>query len=214
MSCEHCAGIEEMFDDENAEDELKRFRKRGPRWTTRILIRELVAQGVDGRTVLEVGGGVGVVHLALLEAGARNAIDVDASAAFLRAARKEAQRRGLGKRVTHRHGNFVDLAAETPAADIVALDRVVCCYDDAQSLVALAAERARAVLGIVYPRDNWPSRLINWALNLRWTRVAEGFRTYVHSREKVEGAVITRGLQFQRRINLGLWQVAVFSRPR
>lgn len=203
-----------MFDDEHVEDELKRFHRRGPRRTTRILIRELAARGVEGSTVLEIGGGVGAVHLALLEAGARAATDVEASKAFLRAAKKEAARRHLDNHVTHHHGNFVDLAPGIAAADIVVLDRVVCCYDDAQSLLGLAAERTRGLMGLVYPQDSWLSRLINWAFNLRWVRQTNGFKTYVHSRESVEAVVRSRGLQLQRRIAGGFWQVAVFSRPR
>jgi len=214
MSCPQCVGIEEMFDDEHAEDELKRYRRRGPRRTTRLLIRELMSQGVQGRTVLDVGGGVGALHLALLEAGACSATDVDASAAFLRAAQDEAARRGLDSRITHSHGNFVELARETAPADIVALDRVVCCYDDAQSLLELAAERTKVLLGLVYPRDNWLSRLVNSLFNLRWVRDADGFRTYVHPRKKVESILMSRGLEPLRRINRGFWQVAVFSRPR
>ncbi len=214
MSCPHCVGMEEMFDDEYAEDELKHYRKRGPRRTTRILIRELCAPGVKGQTVLDVGGGVGAVHLALLKAGAQQATDVDASAGLLRAAQREAGRRRLSSRVTYVHGNFVELAPGTAAADIVAMDKVVCCYDDARSLVALAAERARKTLGLVYPRDGWLSRLVNWAFNLRWIRQAEGFRTYVHPRELVESAIRSRGLELQRRITIGLWQVVIFSRPR
>jgi magnesium-protoporphyrin O-methyltransferase len=203
-----------MFDDDHAEDELKRYRKRGPRRTTRILIRELLALGVEGRTALDVGGGVGAVHLALLEAGAREATDVDASAAFLRAAKKEAIRRGLSSRVTHRHGDFVELASQTSAADIVALDKVVCCYEDAQALLALAAERARRILGLVYPRDGWLTRLVNWVFNLKWLRSVDSFRTFVHSRKKVEEVIMARGFQLLHRIPCGFWQVTVFSQPR
>jgi SAM-dependent methyltransferase len=214
MTCPQCIGIEEMFDNEHAEDELRHYRKRGARRTTRILIRELSARGVEGRTVLDVGGGVGAVHLALLKAGARQATDVDASAGFLRVARREAGRRRLAGRVTYVHGDFAGLGRTTETADIVALDKVVCCYHDAQSLLRWAADRAGRSLGIVYPRDGWPSRLINWIFNLRWARAADGFRTYVHPREKVEGVILGRGLQMERRIYCGLWQVVLFSRPR
>ncbi|MGA2766370.1 MAG: class I SAM-dependent methyltransferase [Spirochaetia bacterium] len=212
MVCPQCAGIEEMFDDEEAEDELRRYRRRGPRRTTRALIRELARLGVEGRTVLEVGGGVGAVHLALLRAGARSATDIDASAAFLRAAYKEAERVGYRQRISHRHGNFAEIAGEVPSADIVTLDRVICCYPDAQSLVELSAERAGSILGLVYPCDNWLSRAINWAFNL-W-RGMDNFKTYVHPREKVEASASSRGLELSRRVTSGFWQVAIFTRPR
>jgi len=214
MTCPQCAGIEEMFDDEHAEDELRHYRKRGPRRTSRILIRELSARGVDGQTVLDVGGGVGAVHLALLKAGARQATDVDASAAFLRVAQREAGRRRLRGRVTYVHGDFAKLGRTTERADIVTLDKVVCCYCDAQSLLRWAADRTGRSLGIVYPRDGWLSRLVNWIFNLRWVRVTDGFRTFVHPRETVEGVITSSGLQMVRRVSCGLWQVVLFSRPQ
>ena len=214
MSCAQCVGIEELFDDDMADDELRRYHKRGPRRTTRVLIRVLTEIGVEGRSVLEIGGGVGAVHLALLEAGASSATNIDASSAFLRAAYKEAAKRGYRERISNRHGNFCDIAAEIPPADIVALDRVICCYHDARSLLQLSAERARSVLGLVYPRDTWLSRIINWVTNLTRGRWLPGFKTYVHPREKVESFVRSRGMELQRRIKSPFWQVAVFSRTR
>ncbi len=214
MTCPQCVGIEEVFDSEHAEDELRRYRKRGARRTTRILIRELCAQGVEGQTVLDVGGGVGAVYLALLKAGASQATDVDASAAFLRASQREAGRRRLGDRVAYLHGNFAEMGRAVKSADIVALDKVVCCYHDAGGLLELAADRTVRRMGLVYPRDGWVSRLVNWIFNLRWVRMADGFRTYVHPTEKVEGMLTGRGLRLERRIYCGLWQVALFSRPR
>ncbi|HUI72271.1 MAG TPA: methyltransferase domain-containing protein [Spirochaetia bacterium] len=214
MTCPQCVGIEDMFDDEHAEDELRRYRRKGARRTTRILIRELASYGVKGKTVLDIGGGVGALHLALLKAGADHAIDVDASAGFLRAAQKEASRRRFASRVTYVHGDFVDLAHDTPHADIVALDKVVCCYPDAQALLDSSADHTGQALGLVYPRDGWISKLVNWAFNLRWVRMTDGFKTYVHSRQRVEEALASRGLQLTRRILVGFWQVVVFSRPR
>jgi len=66
----------------------------------------------------------------LLAAGAAHATSVDASAAYLEAARKESSRRGLVDRVTYRHGDFVELAESIPPADIVTLDRVINVYPD------------------------------------------------------------------------------------
>jgi hypothetical protein len=50
------------------------------------------------------------------------------------------------------HGDFIDLAEQVPEADAVTLDRVVCCYPDATTLVGASARKARRVYGLVYPR--------------------------------------------------------------
>src|SRR6266498_1702187 len=82
------------YDGRDAAKDLASLHAGGPRRPTQELIDVTRANGVDGSVVLDIGAGVGAIHLALLEAGARHAIDVDASREYLAAARQEAQRRG------------------------------------------------------------------------------------------------------------------------
>ena len=100
------------YDGRDAAKDLAALRADGPRGTTQELIDVIVANGVDGSVVLDVGAGVGAVHLALLEAGASRAVDVDASREYLAAARDEARRRSLDDRVEHHYGDVVELAAD------------------------------------------------------------------------------------------------------
>src|SRR5574342_996940 len=108
MSCTQCQGIEELFSEEYVAGELKRYRKRGPDKTTRMLIEALKKEAVEGLTLLDVGGGLGAIQHEMLRAGVGSATDIEASAAFLSAAREETARRGYGGRVDYQHGNFVD----------------------------------------------------------------------------------------------------------
>jgi magnesium-protoporphyrin O-methyltransferase len=155
MDCCQIQGIEEVFNQPLVEKELKRYRRKGPIKTTRMLIEAIRAGGVKGMTLLDIGGGVGAVQHALLQTGVSKATDVDASAAYLAATRNEAQRRGLAEQISYHHGNFVDLAAEIPEADIVTLDRVICCYNDMECLVDLSAAKAKQRYGLVYTRNTW-----------------------------------------------------------
>lgn len=213
MSCPQCIGIEQLFDKKLAAKELKRYQERGARASTRLLVDKIVAEGVEGLTLLDVGGGVGAVQMALLSAGARSAVDIDASSAYLSAAQEEAARRGLGARITYRHGNFVELAPDIEKADIVTLDRVVCCYNDARALVELSAQRARKILAFVYPMDAPLTRFMNRILNLFRAAQKTGFRTYVHPRPILEASARSSGLESRGRFRHGLWEVAVFARP-
>jgi 16S rRNA G966 N2-methylase RsmD len=213
MSCPQCIGIEELFDGKLAAKELRRFQQKGARPTTRLLVEKVVAEGVEGLTLLDIGGGVGAVQVELLSAGARSAIDIDASSAYLTAAREEAARRGFSARVTYRHGNFVELADNVEDADIVTLDRVVCCYNDARALVELSARRARKILAFVYPRDTRLTKLINSFLNLFRVAQKSGFRTFVHPRPLIEASARAGGLESRGRFPRGFWEVALFSRP-
>jgi magnesium-protoporphyrin O-methyltransferase len=139
-------------------------------------------------------------------------VDVDASSAFLRTARQEAESRGLSDRVTHRYGNFAEMEADIPPVDVVTLDRVICCYHDVESLLGLSARRASSTLGIVFPRDLARTRFMNRLLNLRRRLMGSPFRTFVHPRPRIEEILGACGLRsaFQRRTFF--WQVEVFRR--
>ncbi|MGD0726080.1 MAG: methyltransferase domain-containing protein [Spirochaetia bacterium] len=213
MSCPQCIGIEELFDRKLAAKELRQFQQKGARATTRLLVEKIVAEGVQGLTLLDIGGGVGAVQVELLSAGARSAVDIDASSAYLTAAREEAASRGFDARVSYRHGNFVEIADSLEDADIVTLDRVICCYSDARALVELSARKARRILAFVYPRDTWLTRLISAFLNLVRVAQRSGFRNFVHRRPLIEASVHAGGLERRGRFLRGLWEVAVFVRP-
>jgi magnesium-protoporphyrin O-methyltransferase len=126
-----------------AASDLRKYREQGPIPSTRALIEALKAEGVEGATLLDIGGGIGAIQHELLDAGLACATSVDASAPYLDAARDESDRRGYGARVTYRHGDFVELAESVPAADIVTLDRVINVYPDWERLIGLSAERAQ-----------------------------------------------------------------------
>jgi magnesium-protoporphyrin O-methyltransferase len=108
------------------------------------LIDALKTEGIEGATLLDIGGGIGAIQHELLAAGAAHATSVDASNPYLETAREESIRRGLGDRVTYRHGDFVELAESIPPADIVTLDRVINVYPDWERLTQLSAARANA----------------------------------------------------------------------
>jgi len=112
--------------------------------------------------------------------------------------------------VSIRLGNFIDLAQDINAADVVTLDRVICCYPEMERMVKLSAERARKLYGLVYPRDTWWTRLGVVVDNL-WMRVrGSPYRGYVHPTREVETILIERG--FVRRFfkQTAVWQITVW----
>jgi magnesium-protoporphyrin O-methyltransferase len=212
MNCGQCQGIEREFNQGEAAGKLKSYRERGPAETTRLLIEAVKASGVQGLTVLDIGGGIGAVQYGLLEAGAEGATSVEASSAYLRAAQDEARRQAWIDRIRYAHGNFVELAAEITPADIVTLDRVICCYHDMPALVGLSAARARKVYGLVYPRDSWWVRLGIWLENLIYRLQGSPFRAYVHAPQAVEAILREQGLRRRYHKQNLAWQVAVYTR--
>ena len=147
---------EQVFDERTAAADLRRLRRHGPPWATRALVDALAGDlPLAGTTVIDIGAGVGAVHLELLERGAGSAVDVDGSTAYVAAARSEAERRGLADRVSHVLSDATAAADGLEPADLVALDRVVCCYGDVGALMRAAASLARRRVGVVYPRATW-----------------------------------------------------------
>ncbi len=57
MICRQCEGIDRFFNRQGANREPDSYRRKGPAKTTRMLIDALAALGVEGRTLLEIGGG-------------------------------------------------------------------------------------------------------------------------------------------------------------
>jgi len=212
MNCCQCQGIEEVFSQGYVTKELSRYRAKGPIKTTRMLIEAIKEAGVDGLTLLDIGGGVGAVQHELLEAGVKDATDVDASKAYIQAARAESQRRGLAERVSYHYGNFVDLAKDIDSADIVTLDRVICCYNDMEKLVSLSAGRARKLYGVVYPRDTWWIKIGLAVGNLLSRLQRSPYRAFAHPTQAVEALVNSLGLKRSSYRQTLVWQVVVYSR--
>jgi precorrin-6B methylase 2 len=156
-SCD--CGCTNVFSTSEARNDLKRYVREGPTKSTKALIDALAADGVEGETLLDIGSGIGAIQLELLPRGLARAWSVDATEAYVITAREEAERRGFGDRIEGRVGDFVSLAPEIDSADVVTLDKVVCCYTDMPALLACAAERARRVVGLVYPRETWWNRI-------------------------------------------------------
>ena len=213
VTCCQCEGIEKQFGRRTAAFELHRFRKRGARRTTHFLIDALRREGVEGASVLDIGGGVGAIHHELLASGAREAVHVDISLDYLSAAREEAERRGHAARVEFVRADFVEAAPTLAESDVVTLDRVICCYPDMERLVALAAGKTRQLLGAVYPREVWWMHLLVAAVNV-FSRVRRSaFRTYVHPPSAIDAVIRRHGLERRAfRRTLG-WEVAVYRRP-
>lgn len=196
----------------HAAKDLERYHRQGPDRTTRLLLDALKTQGVDGATILDVGAGIGVIHHELLDAGARSAIHVDATDANIDAAEHEAKQRDHLERVTFVRGDFVQLAHEIAEADVVTLDRVICCYDDMEQLVTTSATKARRFYGAVYPRERWVNKLWVALGNFGRRIVRNPFRTYVHSIAAIDDVLKGQGLQRRSVKDTFVWRVAVYAR--
>jgi magnesium-protoporphyrin O-methyltransferase len=207
-----CDDFASIFDRRTAERDRDRFRRSGPDRSTRMLLDMIRPHAGHGSTILDVGGGIGIVDHELLRAGAGHATLVEGSPAYLDVARQEARRANLLDRIEFVEGDFVRRAAELDPADVVTLDRVVCCYPDAERLVGSSAALARHLYGLVLPRDRWiirvGVRLVNIVVRLR----RKGYRAYAHSNRWIDRLVADRGLRPRSEATTFFWRVVVYER--
>ncbi|MFB6098267.1 MAG: class I SAM-dependent methyltransferase, partial [Salinibacter sp.] len=157
-----CQETADLFDWEKAQTELRKYRKSGPpNKCTRLLIDGLKPLDLQDKTLLDVGGGIGMIPLELLEEGISDSVLVEASPAYLEVAEDEARRRGFENRTAFEHGDFVDLAPDLPDADLVTLDRVFCCYPHMEELARTSAAKATRWYAVTSPKERWYNKIIS-----------------------------------------------------
>ena len=177
-----------------------------------MLLDGLRAAGIQDASVLDVGAGIGIVHHELLADGARGAVHVDAALPHMRVAREESRRRGHEGRVTFVHGDFVALADGISPADVVTLDRVICCYPDMERLVATSAAKAQRLYGAVFPRERWVMKVMLAVENVVRRLRRNPFRAYIHPTAAIDAAARRQGLTPRLVRDTLLWRVAVYAR--
>jgi SAM-dependent methyltransferase len=178
---------------------------------TRELIDVVREQGIDGAKLLDIGAGVGAVHLSLLEAGAASKVDVDASREYLAAARAEAERRGVEGRVDYRYGDVVELAPDLPPADIVTMDSVICCYPYLSPLLEAAVRPRPRIVGITYPRDTWWMRLYMAGYNTVSSLRRQPGRYFAHRHADVNRLMADAGYRNVHEGGTRPWRVVLYS---
>jgi magnesium-protoporphyrin O-methyltransferase len=210
--CSTPNGLDKMFDEATARGEVDSYWRSGIDSNARHVVAALTAQGVSGASVIEVGSGVGGLHLELLKSGAARATSIDLSPAYLEAAKGVAAKLGFKDAVDHRLLDFARQADEVPEADVVVMHRVVCCYPDMRGLVAPAANHARRLLALTFPRDAWWMRLGEKLLNFWMWLTRSAFRMFLHSPAEIVATVKAAGLTPVFEKLSGPWQIVVFRR--
>lgn len=205
-------GCPNTFSSREAEADLKRYRRQGADRTTQALIDAVIAEGIGGATLIDIGAGVGAIQLALLDAGAARATSVDATEAYVDVAQAEADRRGFGDRVDARFGLFEVVAADIDTADVVTLDRVVCCDPDLPGLLTRVSERARRMVGLVYPRETWWNRVAARVMAAWGWVTRDPTRWHLHATADIDRILAEAGFSRREVNRTFIWQVALYVR--
>ena len=212
MPCNCCEITDNTFGEAEAKSNLKMYRRRGPAKQTRLILGAIRSLGIKGAALLDIGGGIGAIHHELLKDVAREATHVDASSAYLKEARKETERQGNTDRVKFVHADFTDAASDLPPADVVTLDRVVCCYPDFRGLLKAAADHSRKVIALTYPRETWYMRIGFGAMNFFQRLMKDPFRVFLHPVSEMESLLKKEGFVKVTVQRLFIWEMAMYQR--
>lgn len=212
MPCNCCEVTDHAFTEAEARADVKNYHRRGPATQTRLILAAIRSLGLSDVALLDVGGGIGVIHHELLGNVVREATHVDASSAYLKVAAEEARRRGHSEEVKFIHADFTDVAPDLPQADVVTMDRVVCCYPDFRRLLGAAAGKSRKAIALTYPRETWYMRIGVRVVNFFQWLSRDPFRAFLHPIHEMESLLNKEGLKKVSVRRLFVWEMALYQR--
>jgi 16S rRNA G966 N2-methylase RsmD len=178
------------------------------------MVEFLEQRGIEGATVVEVGGGVGEIQIELLKRGAARAVNLELSPAYQEEAARLLREAGVEERAEFLLHDIAADPADIDPADVVVLHRVVCCYPDHERLLGAAADHARRSLVFSYPPRNAVSRLFIAAQNLLFRLLRREFRTFAHPPSRMLGVLEKRGLRRTFAYHPLVWQIAGLERDK
>ena len=168
----------------------------------------LQRRGIEGATILEVGGGIGDIQIELLKHGAVRTTNLELSAAYEQEALELLREAGLEERVERRLTDIATAQESIEPADVVVLHRVVCCYPDYERLLTAAAGHARRLIVFSYPPRNAVSRLVVACENLVFRLLGREFRTFTHPPSAMLATLEKRGFRRTFAHSGLVWRVA------
>lgn len=168
--------------------------------------------GLDGARVLEIGGGIGALQAELVSEGAEQGEVVEVVGAYEPYARELAREKGLEERTSFRVVDVLEEPDAVAPADVVLMNRVVCCSPDGVALAGGAARLARRTLVLSFPRDIFWMRVGIRLLNAGLALFGRSFRVFAHPRSALVAAAEAEGLRFADGGHVTAWEFAAFRR--
>jgi hypothetical protein len=212
MQCCRAGACEEIFTPGMARRNLENLRRKGLGDLERRMVAIASEPDVEGARVLEIGGGVGALQAELLAAGAARGEVVEIVAAYEPYARELARERGLEERSSFRVVDVLEEPEAVEPADVVLLNRVVCCSPDGVELARRSAALSTQTLVLSFPRDVFWVRFGLRVVNAGLAVFGRSFRVFAHPRRALVAAAEGEGLSLARGWRGTLWELTAFRR--
>ena len=162
--------------------------------------------------MLEIGCGTGELQRRVLAAGAAGAVGIDVAGGMIDEARAAAEREGLQERATFLVGDAVERAAELPPAALVVLDKVLCCYPEIDTLLAMSLARSERLYAVVVPRPHWLVAAV-WRVAIAvFKLLRSSFHPYYHDWNRTAAAIAAAGFRRIFAAHTLAWEAWIFHR--
>lgn len=190
----------------------KQFRKKGLEKVQRYLLEGVKREPIQAKNIIDIGCGVGSLHLTLLKEGAAHSVGIDISEGMIDQAKKFSSELGMQDKTQYVLGDFVGLADSLQEGDITLLDKVVCCYEDLDSLVKTSTAKTKTMYALSHPKENLIMKaLFKMQIALgklfRWK-----FRPFWHDWQRMRSQIATQGFELIYENSTIVWQVLVYKR--
>lgn len=198
--------------DEDACDFCDRYQKKGLSRSSKLLLIRILAEGITGKTVADLGCGAGGFSMELLKNGASRSVGFDLSSKMIESANRLAIAEGLDGSAKFQLGNAAEM--ELPSVDLVVMDKVLCCYSEWQPLLKNTISASRDMIGFVVPRDagiaKWPFRLGVRLVNY-FQRRGGKLLFYLHPLDQLDRTLRESGFNLLERKPSRFWLVFLYS---
>lgn len=212
--CSHSSASESTgkFFSKRSKWYARSFRKGALEKNQTYLLDGIRSEPVAEKTILDIGSGVGALHLTLLKEGAAQATGIDMSEEMLKHAKKFAITLGVEKNVSYVLGDFMTHADSIANADITILDKVICCYEDYEGLIKTSAAKTKLLYAVSLPKNNLLMEFL-FKFQIAIAKLfRSGFRPYWHNWNTIHQLITAQGFTLVYSNTTILWQAAVFKR--
>lgn len=179
-----------------------------------FLLDRLEEVGIQNRSFLDLGCGMGAVAVEALRRGASRATGVDLSPASIEVARRRARESRLAERASFHVGDASWAAIEPH--DVVVLNKSLCCYPEPERLLANPTTLGARVLAFSVPASAGVRGLLARAVILLenvWRLVrGDPFRAFVHDVGRLDATVRSNRFEPVSQRRLWMWHIAVYAR--
>jgi len=189
---------------------LKRFEKKGFEASQKNLFDGIINQNIKGLEVLEIGCGSGYFHQQLISNGAIYVTGVDIAQGMIDVAQGYSKSLNRESQTEYILGDFLEVEESIKKHDIMILDKVFCCYVDANNLLKIAEAHTKKIFAFTLPRNKWYIRnVVKFSIKfLKFIR--SKFHPYFHDPQELIYYLESKGWKQQINKQTFVWQSLVF----